>query len=44
MIADRIIDARENGWQDRNHDGWKVDRTMGFAHLAARRSTTRRTT
>jgi formate dehydrogenase major subunit len=33
MIADRIIDARENGWQDRNHDGWKVDRTMGFAHL-----------
>ena len=33
MIADRIIEARENGWQDRNHQGWKVDRTMGFAHL-----------
>jgi formate dehydrogenase major subunit len=33
MIADRIIDARENGWQDRNHENWKVDRTMGFAHL-----------
>jgi formate dehydrogenase major subunit len=33
MIADRIIQARENGWQDHNHDGWKVDRTMGFAHL-----------
>ena len=33
MIADRIIDARENGWQDHNHQGWKVDRTMGFAHL-----------
>jgi formate dehydrogenase major subunit len=33
MIADRIIDARENGWQDRNHEDWKVDRTMGFAHL-----------
>ena len=33
MIAARLIDARENGWQDRNHQGWKVDRTMGFAHL-----------
>ena len=33
MIADRIVDARENGWQDRNHQNWKVDRTMGFAHL-----------
>jgi formate dehydrogenase major subunit len=33
MIADRIIEARERGWQDRNHEGWKVDRTMGFAHL-----------
>ena len=33
MIADRVIAARENGWQDRNHEGWKVDRTLGFAHL-----------
>jgi formate dehydrogenase major subunit len=33
MIAERLIAARENGWQDRNHDGWKVDRTLGFAHL-----------
>jgi formate dehydrogenase major subunit len=33
MIADRVIDARENGWQDTDHRGWKVDRTMGFAHL-----------
>ena len=33
MIADRVVAAREHGWQDRNHDGWKVDRTMGFAHL-----------
>src|ERR1700754_4585906 len=33
MIAERVIAARENGWQDRNHEGWKVDRTMGFAHL-----------
>jgi formate dehydrogenase major subunit len=33
MIADRVVDAREHGWQDRNHENWKVDRTMGFAHL-----------
>jgi formate dehydrogenase major subunit len=33
MIADRIIAAREDGWQDVNEDGWRVDRTMGFAHL-----------
>jgi formate dehydrogenase major subunit len=33
MIAERMIAARENGWQDRNDEGWKVDRTLGFAHL-----------
>ncbi len=33
MVADRMITARENGWQDRNDEGWKVDRTLGFAHL-----------
>ena len=33
MIAERVIDARENGWQDRNDEGWRVDRTLGFAHL-----------
>ncbi len=33
MIADRVIKARENGWQDTNQDGWRVDRTLGFAHL-----------
>jgi formate dehydrogenase major subunit len=33
MIAERVIAAREAGWQDRNDDGWRVDRTMGFAHL-----------
>ena len=33
MIADRVIAARENGWQDRDERGWKVDRTLGFAHL-----------
>ncbi len=32
-IAERMIAARENGWQDRNDEGWKVDRTLGFAHL-----------
>jgi formate dehydrogenase major subunit len=33
MIADRVIQARENGWQDTNHEGHRVDRTLGFAHL-----------
>jgi len=33
MIAERVIAARENGWQDVNDEGWRVDRTMGFAHL-----------
>jgi formate dehydrogenase major subunit len=33
MIADRVIAAREAGWQDVDHHGWKVDRTLAFAHL-----------
>ena len=33
MIAERVIAAREDGWQDVNEDGWRVDRTLGFAHL-----------
>jgi formate dehydrogenase major subunit len=33
MIADRVVSARENGWQDTNHEGHRVDRTLGFAHL-----------
>ncbi len=33
MIADRLIAARESGWQDSDHHGWRVDRTLGFAHL-----------
>jgi formate dehydrogenase major subunit len=33
MIADRVIAARENGWQDVDRRGWRVDRTPGFAHL-----------
>jgi formate dehydrogenase major subunit len=33
MIAERVIGAREAGWQDRDHHGQRVDRTLGFAHL-----------
>ena len=33
MIAERVVAARENGWQDRDSRGWSVDRTLGFAHL-----------
>jgi formate dehydrogenase major subunit len=33
MIAERVISARENGWQDYNAEGYRVDRTLGFAHL-----------
>ena len=33
MIAERVIAARESGWQERDADGRRVDRTLGFAHL-----------
>jgi formate dehydrogenase major subunit len=33
MIAERVIEARETGWQDRDENGHRVDRTLGFAHL-----------
>ena len=33
MIAERVIAARENGWQDFSDEGYRVDRTLGFAHL-----------
>ena len=33
MIAERVIAARENGWQETNDEGHRVDRTLGFAHL-----------
>ena len=33
MIAGRLIAARESGWQDTDRHGWRVDRTLGFAHL-----------
>jgi formate dehydrogenase major subunit len=33
MIVDRLVVARRDGWQDRDHLGQRVDRTLGFAHL-----------
>jgi formate dehydrogenase major subunit len=33
MIADRVVAARERGWQDEDGDGRPVDRTLAFAHL-----------
>jgi formate dehydrogenase major subunit len=33
MLAERVIAAREAGWQDVDHDGQRVDRTLAFAHL-----------
>ncbi len=33
MIAERVIRARENGWQHVDENGWKVDRTLNLAHL-----------
>jgi formate dehydrogenase major subunit len=33
MVAERVIAAREAGWQDVNDEGFRVDRTLGFAHL-----------
>jgi formate dehydrogenase major subunit len=33
MIAERVIAARESGWQDVDSEGKRVNRTLGFAHL-----------
>jgi formate dehydrogenase major subunit len=33
MIAERVVAAREAGWQDVDRHGWRVDRTLSFAHL-----------
>jgi formate dehydrogenase major subunit len=33
MIADRVCRSRENGWQDTDDQGRRVDRTLAFAHL-----------
>ena len=33
MIADRVLAARESGWQEHDASGRRLRRTMGFAHL-----------
>ncbi len=33
MIAERVIAAREAGWQESDERGWRVDRTLGFCSL-----------
>jgi formate dehydrogenase major subunit len=33
MIAQRVIAAREEAWQENDRHGWRVDRTLAFAHL-----------
>jgi formate dehydrogenase major subunit len=33
MIAERVIAARERGWQDHDSEGRRVNRTLAFAHL-----------
>jgi formate dehydrogenase major subunit len=33
MIADRVIAARREGWQERDEQGRLLRRTLGFAHL-----------
>jgi formate dehydrogenase major subunit len=33
MITERLVAAREAGWQDTDEEGYRVDRTLGFAHL-----------
>jgi formate dehydrogenase major subunit len=33
MIADRVVAAREEGWQTHDHHGHRVDRTLNIAHL-----------
>jgi formate dehydrogenase major subunit len=33
MIAERVIRAREETWEERDERGRRVDRTLGFAHL-----------
>jgi formate dehydrogenase major subunit len=33
MIVDRVLDARERGWQERDEHGNRLRRTMGLASL-----------
>jgi formate dehydrogenase major subunit len=33
MIADRIVEARDAGWEDEDDNGSPLNRTMGFGSL-----------
>ncbi len=33
MVVDRFLEARRNGWQDRNDEGLPLNRTLGIAGL-----------
>jgi formate dehydrogenase major subunit len=33
MVAERVMQTRENTWEDKTKDGRPLRRTMGFAHL-----------
>ena len=33
MVADRVLEARERGWQERDEEGRRLRRTMGLASL-----------
>jgi formate dehydrogenase major subunit len=33
MVTDRVLDARRKGWQDADHDGRRLRRTLGLASL-----------
>ncbi len=33
MIADRLIAAREAGWEDEDEEGRTLNHTLGFSHL-----------
>jgi formate dehydrogenase major subunit len=33
MIADRVMATRARGWEETDERGWRVDRTLAFAHL-----------
>jgi formate dehydrogenase major subunit len=33
MVADRVLDARNRGWQERDEQGHRLHRTMGIASL-----------
>jgi formate dehydrogenase major subunit len=33
MIADRVLKTRRETWEDRDEDGRRLNRTLGFASL-----------